>query len=261
MDASRTPNANQAGLAAPSRRGAAVTAEEYRALLPHVPSQRESNDVASVLTSDEYFKVVRKPDIRPGFWKAADVRAVLDRLAEDPLREAERRFCTAVNTDTGDLNGATPYVFIGWQLIHPGEEVPPHRHNSIAIYLILEGTGSTVVQEAGGEWTRFHWEKGDTLVCPAWAYHAHYAEGDEDTVMYVIQDMPAHATGRTLFWEEPMGQEHIRHLVHGTSRSWSVTRQMPDEASGPGAPAGDAPSANGSSPSGSSGGTAPGGQG
>jgi gentisate 1,2-dioxygenase len=146
------------------------------------------------------------------------------RTAAEPLREAERRFCTTVNTDTQELVGATPFIFIGWQLIHPGEEVPPHRHNSVAIYHMLQGSGYTTVQSAGREWAKYHWEKGDTLACPAWAYHAHYAEGEQDTIMYVVQDMPMLAANRTLFWEEPMGQERIRHMVTGTSPSWSVTR-------------------------------------
>jgi gentisate 1,2-dioxygenase len=201
-----------------------VSEAEYRELLDSMTSVRETNEQAAVLTSDEYFKVVRKPDTRPAFWKYGDVRATLQRLADEPLREAERRFCTTVNKDTGDLVGCTPTTFIGWQLIHPGEEVPPHRHSSFAIYHILQGSGYTTVQETGDSWSKYHWEKGDTLSCPAWAYHGHFAEGDEDTIMFVVQDMPLLASSRTLFWEEPMGQENIRHMVVGTSPSWSVTR-------------------------------------
>lgn len=209
--------------------GRAIGIEEYRELLPKMRSVRESNEAAQVLDADDYFKVVRKQDTRPAFWKFSDVMETLDRLADEPLREAERRFCTTVNGDTGELVGASPFIFIGWQLIHPGEEVPPHRHNSVAIYHILQGSGYTAVQEAGSTWTKFHWEKGDTLACPSWAYHAHYAEGDEDTLMYVVQDMPMMAASRTLMWEEPLGAENIRHMVTGTSPSWSVTRDMSDE--------------------------------
>jgi gentisate 1,2-dioxygenase len=210
--------------------GVATTEEEYRRRLPDMPSVRESNAAAAVLTATEYFKAVHKPDTRPAFWKFSDVRAVLDQLAAEPLVEAERRFCTTINADTGELAGATPFIFIGWQLIHPGEEVRPHRHSSVAIYHILHGRGYTTVQDSGCGWAKYHWEKGDTLACPAWAYHAHYAEGEEDTLMYVVQDMPLMAAGRTLFWEEPLGQENIRHLVAGASPSWSVTRTMEDAA-------------------------------
>lgn len=213
-----------------SNRRHAITKEEYDRILPTMRSQRETNEVATVLTADEYLKVLRKPDIRPAFWKFSDIRKTLDMLAQDPLREAERRFASPVNLDTGELSGATPFAFVGFQLIHPGEVVEPHRHNSMAIYLILEGKGHTVVQEAGNEWVKYHWEKGDVLACPSWTYHAHHPEGDEDTLMYVVQDMPMLAAMRTLFWEEPLGQENVRHMVTGASSSWSVTRDLNAEA-------------------------------
>ena len=105
----------------------------------------------------------------------------------------------------------------------PGEVVPNHRHNSVAIYHYLQGTGHTTV-----EGTKFPYKKGDTIVCPAWSYHEHAATGDEDTIMYVTQDMTEMAAKRTLFFEEPEGIENVRHMVQGTSKSWSATRD-PDK--------------------------------
>lgn len=184
-----------------------------------LPAVHSSSDAAGVLTADDYFKVVRHKNTRPALWKFSDVMEPLNKLGAEPLREAERRFVAPVNTDAGELVGATPFMFLGFQLLHPGEHVPPHRHNSVAIYHILQGRGYTVV-----EGTKYEWEKGDTLACPAWAYHEHVIEGDEDTLMYVVQDMPMLAAARILMWEEPMGQENIRHMVQGSSESWSVTR-------------------------------------
>lgn len=204
-----------------------MTAAETTAGVPgheSLPEVTETNGHAKVLTSDEYFKVVRHKNTRPALWKFDDVMKVLDKLGEDPLIEAERRFCTTVNEDNGDLVGAAPFCFLGWQLIHPGEHVPPHRHNSFAVYHILQGKGYTVVE---GE--KYRWEKGDTLSCPAWATHEHVAEGDEPTLMYVVQDMPMLAANRTLFWEEPIGPGNARHMVEGTSPSWSVTREDADQ--------------------------------
>ena len=197
----------------------AIVTPEKSAAHDNLPTVRETNEVGAILTSDEYFKVLRKKNTRPAFWKWKDVKAKLDQLAADPLREAERRFCTTINSDTEELAGAAPFVFIGWQILHPGEEVPNHRHNSYAIYHILQGRGYTIVENV-----KYEWEKGDTLSCPAWAYHAHYPQGDEDTIMYVVQDMPMLAASRTLMWEEPQGQENIRHAVQGASKSWSTTR-------------------------------------
>ncbi|MCY3828995.1 MAG: cupin domain-containing protein [Rhodospirillaceae bacterium] len=176
---------------------------------------------ARVITADEYFQRVRHGAVRGCKWDGDEMLGLLEELGKDPIRHAERRFVALVNEDHGDLAGAAPGIFIGIQLIHPGELVPNHRHNSVAIYHYLQGRGWTTV-----EGVRYPYKRGDTIVCPAWAYHEHHAdpEHDEDTIMYVAQDMPEMAAKRTLFFEEPQGLENVRHMVQGTSKSWSATR-------------------------------------
>jgi gentisate 1,2-dioxygenase len=178
---------------------------------------------ARVISADEYFKRVRHTYVRGCKWSAEDWQKVLAELGKDPIRHAERRFCALINEDHGDQAGASPGIFIGIQLIHPGEVVPNHRHNSVAIYHYLQGTGFTTV-----EGVKYPYKRGDTIVCPAWAYHKHEATGDEDTHMYVVQDMPDMAAKRTLFFEEPEGVQNLRHMVQGSSKSWSATRD-PDK--------------------------------
>jgi len=178
---------------------------------------------ARVVTADEYFQRVRHHNVRPAKWSAEDMMETLEELGKDPLATpsgASFRWSTKI---TASSPAASPGIFIGIQLIHPGELVPNHRHNSVAIYHYLQGTGFTTV-----EGTRFAFKKGDTIVCPAWAYHEHEATGDEDTIMYVTQDMTEMAAKRTLFFEEPQGLENVRHMVQGTSKSWSATRD-PDK--------------------------------
>ena len=49
--------------------------------------------------------------------------------------------------------------------------------------------------------------------------------------MNVCQDMTEVAAKRTLFFKEPVGVQNLRHMVHmvqGTSKSWSATRD-PDK--------------------------------
>jgi gentisate 1,2-dioxygenase len=170
----------------------------------------DTTENASILSADEYFPFVRKNNTRPALWKWSDIKAKLYELSANPLIESERRFCTAVNADTEDLCGVTPFLFLGFLLAHPGEHVKPHRHNSFALYHIVQGKGHTVV-----EGKSYHWEAGDTLTCPAWASHEHFIEGDEDTIMYTVQDMPILAAGRQLMWEEPIGRENVKHMVLG----------------------------------------------
>ena len=93
----------------------------------------------------------------------------------------------------------------------------------MAVYHYLQGTGFTTV-----EGTRYSYRKGNTIVCPPRACHEHEATGDEDTIMYVCQDMTEMADERTLLFEKPVGVQNLRHMVQGTSKSWSATRD-PDK--------------------------------
>ncbi|MEE2996676.1 MAG: cupin domain-containing protein [Pseudomonadota bacterium] len=183
------------------------------------PKPDPNSENARAITADEYFQRVRHNHVRGCKWDGDDWKELLEELGRDPIRHAERRFVALVNEDHSELSGASPGTFIGIQMIHPGEHVPNHRHNSVAIYHYLQGVGATTV-----EGTRYEFKAGDTIVCPAWAYHEHEAAGEEDVIMYVVQDMPEMAAKRTLFFEEPVGVENVRHMVQGTSKSWSATR-------------------------------------
>ncbi|MBN9252258.1 MAG: hypothetical protein J0I86_17065, partial [Mesorhizobium sp.] len=54
--------------------------------------------------------------------------------------------------------------------------------------------------------------------------------GDEDLIMLSIHDLPILAQMRALFWEEPMGQENIQHIVKSEAASWNADEQEEDVA-------------------------------
>lgn len=168
----------------------------------------EDTENAQFMTDDEYYPFLVKKNVRPAIWRWDELKPRLDKVAKDPLREADRRFISLVNKDTGEAGGALPSVFIGIQTFAPGEHIVPHRHNSYAIYHIMQGSGYSILN---GQ--KYNWKKGDTLCCPAWAYHEHVNDGDEQVIQYVLQDMPARAMERNLIWEEP--RDNTFHMVEG----------------------------------------------
>ena len=179
---------------------------------PDKPAARAPMADAVLMTDDEYYPALNPVNVRPAKWSWADVHPKLQKLMEDPLKRADRRFLALVNGDTpADNPGALPGIFIGIQGINPGEHIKPHRHNSFAIYHIMTGKGHSLV-----EGHRIEWQRGDTFVCPAWAYHEHFNDGTEEAIQYVIQDMVGRAYERNLMWEEPEG--HFGHMVKGGFR-------------------------------------------
>lgn len=178
-----------------------------------------------ITPAESFFDHVVQHDTRPGNWRWKDIVSALHKLDEDPRMDSERRYCAIVNDDAGLGDtpgiGITPTLFCGCQLIHPGETVTSHRHNSVALYFIVQGTGELEVEGVTERYEQF-----SIMTCPAWHYHEWRADGDEDTLMYVIHDMALHAYTRSLFWEEPKGHEHIRHVVKGSTHTWSATKPV-----------------------------------
>jgi gentisate 1,2-dioxygenase len=161
----------------------------------------ESTEWSKFMTDDEYYPFLVKKNIRPAVWRWKDLMPRIEAVATDALRRADRRFIALVNADTGEAGGVLPSIFLGIQAINPGEHIVPHRHNSYALYHIIQGTGYSIVGDYKFEWTR-----GDTFACSPWANHEHINTGEELAIQYVIQDMPARAMERNLIWEEPMGR-------------------------------------------------------
>ncbi|MEZ5789823.1 MAG: cupin domain-containing protein [Nitratireductor sp.] len=109
-----------------------------------------------------------KPVTKPGYWAYPDLRPLLLRAGElTPVEKAERR--VLVLSDPGRGTGAmqaTSSIYLGMQLLLPGETAPAHVHTPSAVRIIVEGKGGFTVVDgeklpmeeerpgahAGGEW-------------------------------------------------------------------------------------------------------------
>ena len=82
---------------------------------------------------------------------------------------------------------ATPSIFIGMQLILPGEFAPTHKHSPSAIRMVIEGNGGwTIVQ---GE--KCPMEKGDLILTPSGLWHEHGHDGKDPVIWMDALDLPA----------------------------------------------------------------------
>jgi gentisate 1,2-dioxygenase len=131
-----------------------------------------------------------KPDRRtlPTLWRYRDLRPDLLKAGElTPIEKAERRVLALANPGLGLENmQATPSIFIGLQLILPGETAPNHRHSPSAVRMVIEGSGGyTVVQ---GE--KCPMEKGDLILTPSGLWHQHGHDGTGPVVWLDALDLP-----------------------------------------------------------------------
>ena len=129
-----------------------------------------------------------QPKTRTGLWKYADLRPLLLRAGElTPVEKAERR--VLVLSDPGRGVGAmqvTASLYLGMQLLLPGETAPAHVHTPSAARIIIEGTGGHTVVD--GE--KLPMEEGDLVLTPGGDWHDHGHEGTGPVIWLDALDLP-----------------------------------------------------------------------
>jgi gentisate 1,2-dioxygenase len=98
----------------------------------------------------------------------------------DPYEGITLRF---VNPATGA--SVFPTFDYSAQLLRPGEATWWKRETANALYIVIEGAGTT---EISGK--SFDWEKNDIFVVPNFLWRRHINRGDRDAVLYLCSDMP-----------------------------------------------------------------------
>jgi gentisate 1,2-dioxygenase len=124
----------------------------------------------------------------PTLWTYADIRPRLLRAGElTPIEKAERRVLVLANPGLGlDTLRATPTIYVGMQLILPGETAPNHRHTPSAVRFVVEGSGAFTL--VNGE--QCPMEKGDLILTPSGLWHEHGHQGSGPVVWLDALDLP-----------------------------------------------------------------------
>ena len=125
---------------------------------------------------------------QPTFWSYQALRPLLLRAGElTPMEKAERRVLVLANPGHGlEKMQASAAMYLGMQLLLPGEWAPAHRHTPNAVRMIVEGEGA---------WTTVDGEKcpmsrGDLILTPTGLWHEHGHEGDQPVVWLDVLDLP-----------------------------------------------------------------------
>ncbi len=125
---------------------------------------------------------------QPVHWPYAKVRPLLLRAGElTPIEKAERRVLVLANPGhTLEKMQASAAIYLGLQLLLPGEWAPSHRHTPNAVRMIVEGEGA---------WTTVDGEKcpmarGDVILTPTGLWHEHGHDGNQPVVWLDVLDLP-----------------------------------------------------------------------
>lgn len=125
---------------------------------------------------------------RPTYWSYAALRPLLLRAGElTPIEKAERRVLVLANPGHGlDKMQASSAIYLGMQLLLPGEWAPAHRHTPNAVRMIVEGAGAYTTVD--GE--KCPMSRGDLILTPTGLWHEHGHDGDQPVVWLDVLDLP-----------------------------------------------------------------------
>jgi len=125
---------------------------------------------------------------QPSHWRYLDIRPQLLRAGElTPIEKAERRVLVLCNPGLGlETMRATATIYVGLQLILPGETAPNHRHTPSAVRFVVEGEGGFTL--VNGE--KLPMGKGDLILTPPGLWHEHGHEGHGPVIWLDALDLP-----------------------------------------------------------------------
>ena len=124
----------------------------------------------------------------PHLWSYKKFRPLLLEAAKlTTIEQAERRVLVFSNPGLDiDTMRATPTIYMGMQLLLPGEVAPSHRHTPAALRVIVEGSGAYTA--VNGE--KCFMEKGDVILTPQMMWHEHGHQGTAPVMWLDILDLP-----------------------------------------------------------------------
>jgi gentisate 1,2-dioxygenase len=129
-----------------------------------------------------------RPNTQAIHWSYEALRPLLMRAGElTPIEKAERRVLVLANPGHGlDNMKASAAMYLGMQLLLPGEWAPSHRHTPNAVRMIVEGEGAYTTVD--GE--KCPMRRGDLILTPTGLWHEHGHDGSEPVVWLDVLDLP-----------------------------------------------------------------------
>jgi gentisate 1,2-dioxygenase len=125
---------------------------------------------------------------RPTHWPYKSLKPLLLKAGElTPIEKAERRVLVLANPGHGlDKMQASAAMYLGMQLLMPGEWAPSHRHTPNAVRMIVEGEGAYTTVD--GE--KCPMSRGDLILTPTGLWHEHGHDGTDPVIWLDVLDLP-----------------------------------------------------------------------
>jgi gentisate 1,2-dioxygenase len=147
------------------------------------------------------------PRFAPAHYSRSELSKALEQAANDPQAATRSRVSLILgNPGCIQTMTVTHVLWAMYGLIEPNTRQLPHRHQSVALDLIIDakpGCYTLVGTELGSDGhiknpTRVDWKSGAAFVTPPGYWHEHRNESGERAYLTPIQDAGLHTYLRTL---------------------------------------------------------------
>ena len=133
--------------------------------------------------------------IQPALYPMAEIRRRLLDVYLDPRGAAmPGKSINLGNVALESSRTTTPSFTLALNSLLPGEAQRGHRHNAVAVTLVLAGEGCYSLID--GE--RAEWERHTVMITPPTAFHSHHNDGTELALFLIVQDGGVHYHCRTM---------------------------------------------------------------
>ena len=174
-------------------------------VLPGAPATLKSEAVDSVL-----WVVTNEPQLQFENTHPANFNESSVDISHFPAAEIERQINMLYTVDTADdtagialifssekqadRRNITPTMTLAMNTLPPGDFQRAHRHNSVAVTLVVQGNKCySVVDEQRKDWSPWA-----TTVTPPESLHAHFNDGEEMAKFLIVQDGGFYYHARTM---------------------------------------------------------------
>jgi gentisate 1,2-dioxygenase len=164
---------------------------------------RATEDAVLWVTTNEpqlQFEAFQPPapgaaSIRPAFYPMAEIRRHLLEVYLDPRGAAmPGKSVNLGNVELESSRTTTPSFTLALNSLLPGEAQRGHRHNAVAVTLVL--AGERCYSLVDGE--RADWEPHTVMITPPAAFHSHHNDGSQLALFLIVQDGGVYYHCRTM---------------------------------------------------------------
>ena len=135
-------------------------------------------------------------------YTAAEIERQVNVLTSLPETEGQAGVALIFSSDTNEASrNALPTLTVAMNYLPPGITQRPHRHNSVAVSLVIKGEGCFSVIDG----KRKDWAPWATTITPPVSVHSHHNGGTEQALFLIIQD------GGIYYHTRAMGFEFCEH--------------------------------------------------